>query len=115
MPRLLSNKSPKKISEVKSEIEKVSEPKPVMKNENCVREHFMGYQWGEKTIAEKEATIRYLMSGGRRDYNLWQFRLSISDREGAEKYYKIMKENKLKRDREKFEKKMQRLDKKYFR
>ena len=111
MPRLLSNKSPKKLSQVESE--KVSEPKPDMKNENCVRELFMGYQWEEKTIAEKEATIRYLMSGGKRDYSLWQFRLSIGDKEGAEKHYKIMKENKLRRDWEKFDKNMQRMDKKY--
>ena len=99
MLRLLSNKSPTKLSEVR--VEKKSKGR-APRNENYVREHFMGYQWEEKTIAEKEASIRYLMKGGEQDYYLWQFRLSIGDKKGAEKYYEIMKKNKLRRDKEKF-------------
>ena len=88
MPRLLSNKSPKKISEVKVEkkkseqkseyekrrvleIEKSMSPSEYAKSricglENFVRKDYYMYEFGFNTRAEQEARIKYFMKGRER-------------------------------------------------
>ena len=91
MPRLLSKKEPTEISEVKVEkkmgrkndegkirvikIEQSMSPSEYAQSricglENFIRKDFIIHDFQLRTKAEQEASIKYLMKGGQRDYYL---------------------------------------------
>ena len=98
MPRLLSNKSPNKISQ---------------KQVKETQERIIKEQEEEKRLGDLEKRVSHIMKGGRRDYCLWQLAVASGDYRKAKKYYDIMKENKFERDEERFTKRMKRLDSKF--
>ena len=73
MPRLLSNVSPKKSSKKE-----------------------------KRELQDLEEKVKDIMRGGKRDYYLWKLKVASGNKKEAEKYYEIMKKNKLMRDEEKF-------------
>ena len=87
MPRLLSNKSPNKITQ---------------KQVEEAQERIIKKQKEKKELQDLEERVKHTMKGGERDYCLWKLKVASGDCREAKKYYEIMKKNKLMRDEEKY-------------
>ena len=87
MQRLLSNKSPNKIAQ---------------KQVYEAQERIIKKQKEKRELQDLEQRVKHIMTGGELDYCLWKLKLASGDYREANKYYEIMKKNKLMRDEEKF-------------